>query len=188
MTSAGICEVTRLLAPIIELLPIWLPFKITLLIPIHTLSAINTGSAASDESASLSMPTACQSKSVIKTFAPQRTCSPKVMFLAAPTIAPLKPHLFPIMICASLEYVEMPHGRLMPTMLDRNVERNRQCEPILIVLVGYLLNSVTPSNQQEVPKSMPHAKATTRQYMLVNHDKHACPNKSAIHSALPRVS
>ena len=73
---------------------------------------------------------ACQSVSVIVTFAPHMTRSPIEILEAQPMTAPLNPQLFPMSRVAARSSVESIQGRLTPIRLDQRPERNSHRFPI----------------------------------------------------------
>lgn len=90
----------------------------------------------------------CQSVSVISVFAPQRTPSPRTIFLAHPITVPLNPHPVPISIVAFSASVEIIHGRLTPMRFEFGRELKPQPEPMIMLLPGCRLKCARPSNQQ----------------------------------------
>ena len=94
ITFAGILLTTRLFAPITVFSPMLTPFKTTVFMPNQTLSFITTGALLTPLLLCLSFGSmGCQSKSVIKTFAPDNTLLPIVIEFDAPITVPLNPIL-----------------------------------------------------------------------------------------------
>ena len=139
MTSRGISEVTRLLAPITEFWPIVTPFRIVAFTPSQTLSPMITGAGIPERGSS-----GCQSESVIRVFAPQITFSPRTIFLKAAITVPLNPQSFPMRTSASRVMVEIMQGRLMPIRFALEEERKVQFSPTVTLLPGYRLKYALP--------------------------------------------
>jgi len=118
ITLGGISFVTTLLAPMTEFLPMETPFNIVEEYPIKTLSSIFIGLLSGVPCCRCAGSMACQSKSVIRTFAPAITSLPIVMDSFEPMTIALNPQLFPIMICALSLCVAMIDLRFKPMRFE----------------------------------------------------------------------
>ena len=135
----GILLITTLIAPITELLPIVIPFKIVQLAPINTLSSIIIGLAGISVLSCLLLGSEWwKSVSIIILCAPIITLLPILIFMAASNVIPDPPKLSQIIISDFFLKVTKMRRFCRPTGIEFFAELNLQQSTIKISEFSYL--------------------------------------------------